>query len=103
MPKPPHPRFSPSDDLLDARPVATLDLHGQSVAQATAAVQTFLQSWQRRAPGGVVHVITGKGRRSATGPALRPAVARFLKSSATTLVRDWTRDTDEGGFLVRLG
>jgi DNA-nicking Smr family endonuclease len=97
-----NPRFSSSDDLLDARPVATLDLHGQSVAQATAAVKTFLQSWQRRAPGGVVHVITGKGRQSAAGPALRAAVARFLKTAAGTLVRDWARDSGEGGFLIRL-
>ena len=95
-------RFDSHDDLLDATPAATLDLHGQTVAEATAHVRSFLATWHRRAPGAVVHVITGKGRRSPDGPALLPAIRSFLKSAPATLVRDWARDVDEGGFLVRV-
>ena len=95
-------RFDSHDDLLDATTAATLDLHGQTVAEATAHVRSFLATWQRRAPGAVVHVITGKGRRSPNGPALLPAIRSFLKSAPATLVREWARDMDEGGFLVRL-
>ena len=89
-------------DLLDATPVATLDLHGRTVAEATAHVQSFLATWQRRAPGQVVHLITGKGRRSPNGPALLPAIRTWLRNAPRRLVRDWARDIDEGGFLVRL-
>ena len=90
------------DPLLDARPDATLDLHGMSVQEAERAVRSFVQLWRTRRPGAVLHVITGKGRGSAGRAALRPAVRRLLREHLRGTVRDWTLDPDEGGFLVLL-
>ncbi len=96
------PRFDSRDDLLDGAG-ATLDLHGAGAAEARAAVRAFVAAQARRAPGSVLHVITGKGRGSAHGPVLRPAVAAELKGPACApLVADWARDADDGGFKVRL-
>lgn len=97
-----HPRFDPSDDLFDTGPAADLDLHGHSVDEAARALTAFLKTWQSRAPGAVVHVITGKGRNSPNGSALKPLVTRLLKTELRSLVREWARDIDEGGFFVRL-
>jgi DNA-nicking Smr family endonuclease len=82
--------------------VATLDLHGFRAAEVEQAVGNFLSTWQRRAPGGVVHVITGRGRGSGGRPVLRPAVRRFLESAGQAVVREWIPDVDAGGYLVRL-
>jgi hypothetical protein len=96
------PRFDSRDDLLDGSG-ATLDLHGAGVAEARASVRAFIASQARHARGGVVHIITGKGRGSANGPALRPAIAAELRGPACApLIADWARDTDDGGFKVRL-
>jgi DNA-nicking Smr family endonuclease len=91
-----------TDPLLDARPDATLDLHGMSVAEGTRAVRSFLALWRSRRTGAVLHVITGKGRGSASRPALRPAVRTLLRGELRSAIRDWTVDADEGGFLVRM-
>jgi DNA-nicking Smr family endonuclease len=90
------------DPLLDARPDATLDLHGMSVQEAERAVRSFVELWRARRSGAVLHVITGKGRGSAGRPALRPAVRRLLREHLRGTVRDWTLDADDGGFLVLL-
>jgi len=87
--------------VLDARPVATLDLHGFTKAEAEPALRTFLTDWQRRAPGQVVHVITGKGRGSPGRPVLRGLVPRLVKGPLASLVAEWSKDLDEGGFLLR--
>jgi len=92
----------PRDPLLDARPDATLDLHGMPVIEAERAVRSFVQLWRSRRSGAVLHVITGKGRGSAGRPALRPAIRRLLREELRDVVRDWTRDTDDGGFLVQV-
>jgi DNA-nicking Smr family endonuclease len=92
-----------ADPLLDARPDATLDLHGMSVAQGTLAVRSFVALWRSRRTGAVLHVITGRGRGSAGRPALRPAVRGLLRGELREVVRDWTIDVDEGGFLIRVG
>jgi DNA-nicking Smr family endonuclease len=90
------------DPLLDARPDATLDLHGMSVAEGVRAVRSFVALWRGRRSGAVLHVITGKGRGSAGRPALRPAVRSLLRGALREAVRDWALDADEGGFLLRL-
>ena len=96
------PRFDSRDALLDGAG-ATLDLHGAGAAEARAAVRAFLRDQARRAPGGVVHVITGKGRGSASGAVLRPLVAAELRGpECAPLVADWARDANDGGFKVRL-
>jgi DNA-nicking Smr family endonuclease len=99
--RPRQPRYDSADTLLDG-PATTLDLHGDTVAAARTRVAQFLAATARAHPGSLVHVITGKGRGSAAGPKLRPMVAALLKGEFAPLVRDWARDTDEGGFRVRL-
>jgi len=96
------PQFDSRDDLLDGSG-ATLDLHGAGAAEARVAVRAFIATQARNARGSVVHIITGKGRGSAHGAVLRPAIAAELRGPAcASLIADWARDTDDGGFKVRL-
>ena len=88
--------------LLVARVAATLDLHGRTASEAREAVRSFLSLSARRWPGSVVHIITGKGNRSAGRPVLRGAVAGMLRGELAPRVADWAKDIDEGGFLIRL-
>jgi DNA-nicking Smr family endonuclease len=96
------PRFDATDSLLDAKPVAVLDLHGYSASEAVEVVRGFLATWASRAHGGVVHVITGKGRGSGGRPVLKPKVATLLRTELRHLVADWDRDADDAGYVVRL-
>jgi hypothetical protein len=96
------PEFGAADPLLDARPRATLDLHGDTAAQAERRVHDFLATQARLAPGAVVHVITGRGRGSPGRPVLPGAVKRVLRGSAARFVADYDRDLDDGGYMVRL-
>ena len=103
MPRPPtrQPRFDSSDALLDGA-AATLDLHGDTVAAAKARAAQFIAAKARTAPGSLLHIITGKGKGSAEGARLRPAVAGLLKGECAPLIKEWDRDVDYGGFRVRL-
>lgn len=96
------PRFDPRDPLLDAPVYAALDLHGRTAEEARELVRSFVETAARRAPGAVVHVITGKGRGSRERPVLRGAVAALLRGALAPRIADWSRDVDEGGFLVRV-
>ena len=96
------PRFDPRDPLLDAPVHATLDLHGHTADEARGLVRSFVESLARRAPGAVVHVITGRGRGSPGRPVLRGAVSALLRGELAARIADWSRDVDDGGFLVRL-
>ncbi len=96
------PRFDTSDAFLDAKPVAVLDLHGYSASEAVEVVRGFLASWSPRAHGGVVHIITGKGRGSGGRPVLKPKVATLLRTEVRHLVADWDRDANDAGYIVRL-
>ncbi len=96
------PVFDSSDPLLDALVDAELDLHGYSATEAPSAVQTFLQTWQRRKSGAVVQVITGKGKGSANGPVLRGLVKNLLQGELRAIVGKWGLDDGEGGYRVRL-
>jgi len=62
----------------------------------------LVESAARRGPGAVVHIITGKGKGSAGRPVLCGAVAALLRGELAPRVADWSRDVDEGGFLVRV-
>ena len=100
--RPRQPQFDSRDSLLDG-PALTLDLHGETSHAARTRVAQFLAATARAHPGSLVHVVTGRGRGSgAAGPKLRPMVATLLKGECAPLVRDWARDTDEGGFRIRL-
>ena len=89
-------------DLLDATPVATLDLHGDTALDAERRVKDFVTTHSRISPGEVVHIITGRGRGSEGTPVLPGAVRRALTSEVRRFVDEYDRDLDEAGFLVRL-
>ena len=97
-----HPAFDARDPLLDARADAELDLHGLGAIEARAAVRAFLESWRRRKAGAVVHLITGKGKGSASGPVLRGLVKTLLQGELRALVAEWGLDDGEGGYRVRV-
>ncbi|MGW8265432.1 MAG: Smr/MutS family protein [Longimicrobiales bacterium] len=97
-----HPEFGFSGDLLDATPVATLDLHGDTALEAERRVRDFILTQSRIAAGQVVHIITGRGRGSRGGPVLPGAVRKVLAGEVSRFVQEFDRDLDEGGFLVRL-
>jgi len=81
-------------------PAESLDLHGDTVAQARARVQFFLARCARVHRGGVVRVITGRGLNSAAGARLRDAVGRLLEDSGFVARAELT--TDRGGYMIRL-
>jgi DNA-nicking Smr family endonuclease len=97
-----HPAFDASDPLLDAAVDGELDLHGFNAIEAPSAVRRFLETWQRRKPGALVHIITGKGRGSANGPVLRGLVKGLLRGELRGMVAEWQLDDAEGGYRVRL-
>ena len=84
------------------RLVATLDLHGFRASEIPLALETFLTSWRRRAKGGVVHIITGKGKGSPGRPVLRPRVRRLLTEDYDDRIDWFEQDDSGGGFLVKL-
>lgn len=90
------------DPLLDARPRATLDLHGDTALQAERRVRDFIVAHAQISRGQVLHVITGKGRGSGGRPVLPAAVRRVLSGDVARFVAEWDRDLDEAGFLIRL-
>jgi len=94
--------LSQPDPLFDAAPDGVFDLHGMRVAEAVPAVRGFIALWRARHPGALLHVITGKGRGSRGRPALRPAIGRLLREELRGDVREWARDVDDGGFVIRI-
>ena len=97
-----HPRFDGGDDLHSAPLAGRVDLHGLSADQAEGIVRNFIDTWRRRQPGAVVLIITGKGKGSADGPVLRPAIQTLLKTRLSGFVAEWTLDDSEGAFRVRV-
>ena len=87
---------------MDAEPFRTLDLHGATRAEASAKVEDFLATWQRKASGAVVHVITGRGVGSDETPILRGFVEGMLRKQLAVYVSEWELDVDGGGYLIRL-
>lgn len=96
------PAFDSRDPLQDGRADAELDLHGFTANEAPPAVRSFLETWQRRKAGAIVHIITGRGKGSPAGPVLRGVVAGVLKSAPGSLVAEWAPDDAAGGFRVRV-
>ena len=97
-----HPEFGFFGDLLDAPPVATLDLHGDTAMEAERRVKDFILTQSRIAGGQVVHVITGRGRGSRGRPVLPGVVRKVLEGDVSRFVQEFDRDLDEAGFMVRL-
>jgi DNA-nicking Smr family endonuclease len=97
-----HPRFDAHDDLLDGRVDGELDLHGYGAIETPSAVRAFLDSWRRRKPGAIVHIITGKGKGSANGPVLRGLVKTLLQGELRSMVARSSLDDSEGGYKVQV-
>jgi len=89
-------------DLLDANPVATLDLHGDTALEAERRVRDFILTQSRIAKGQVVHIITGRGMGSRGRPVLPGVVRKVLSGDMARFAQEFDRDLDEAGFLVRL-
>jgi DNA-nicking Smr family endonuclease len=90
-------------DWTDKPPGATFDLHGQSVVEAAANAERFLRAQARARPGGVVRLITGRGRAGGGAP-IRTRVRTLLRlfREQGVVVRDYELEATEGSFLVRL-
>lgn len=84
-------------------PGAIFDLHGQSVLEAVANAERFLQAQARARPGAVVRLITGRGRSGGRAP-IRTRVRTLLRrlKEDGRLVRAYELEDGEGSFLVRL-
>jgi len=90
-------------DWTDRTADATFDLHGQAVNEAAQNAERFLRAQARVRPGGVVRLITGRGRAGRGAP-IRTRVRTLLRTlrEGQSVVRDYVLEDSEGSFLVRL-
>lgn len=90
-------------DWTDRRADAHYDLHGQSVAEAALNAERFLRAQARARPGGVVRLVTGRGRSGGRAP-IRTRIRTLLRGMRDDggVVRDYTLEDGEGSYLVRL-
>jgi DNA-nicking Smr family endonuclease len=98
------PRVSPDDvrTLHGTLPDETVDLHGLDAIAAEARVRGLVERWTRGGRGGVVRIITGKGRRSEGAPVLRMRVQKLLDDELRHAVEEWVLESAGGSFLVRV-
>ena len=96
-------RISTMLDWTDRTPDATFDLHGQSVVEAVANAERFLRAQAKARPGGIVRLITGRGRGGGGAP-IRTRVRGLLRTlkESGSVVRDYTLEETEGSYLARL-
>jgi DNA-nicking Smr family endonuclease len=87
----------------DRAPDATFDLHGQSVLEAVANAERFLRVQAKARRGGTVRLITGRGSGGGGAP-IRSRVRGLLRTlkESGSVVRDYTLESTEGSYLVRL-
>jgi len=90
-------------DWTERPPDATYDLHGQTVVEAVGNAERFLKVQARVRQGGVVRLITGRGRIGGGAP-IRTRVRTLLRNlrQREEAVRDYVLEDSEGSFLVRL-
>ena len=90
-------------DWTDRSPDATFDLHGQSVAEAVTNAERFLRAQAKARRGGIVRLITGRGR-SGGGAPIRTRIRGLLRAlkESGTVVRDFVLEETDGSYLVRL-
>ena len=84
-------------------PEATFDLHGQTVLDAVTNAELFLRAQAKARRGGVVRLITGRGRAGGPAP-IRSRVRTLLRRLKATddVVHDYLLEETEGSYLVRL-
>ncbi len=98
----PAPEVTGVARLLGEMPVATLDLHGYTGAQARARVRDFLTTHSRISARSVVHVITGKGIGSEGASVLWGLVRDMLDDEVAGHVDEYAGMLGGGGWVVRL-
>ena len=98
----PPPQVTGIASLLSETPVATLDLHGHTVAQARPRVRDFLTTHARISSGSVVHLITGKGAGSDGEAVLLRLVRDMLDDEAADHVDEYAGVLGGGGWVVRV-
>ena len=96
------PKLIDPFDPLDGEPQDQLDLHGFTATEAEARLVSFLASANRKHPGCLVRVITGKGNHSAAGPVLKGRVRTWLAAGRLGSVAKWGLDDADGAYLLRL-
>jgi DNA-nicking Smr family endonuclease len=89
-------------DPLDGTPSDTFDLHGYRASEAAVAFEHYLAQCRQRSPGALLHIITGKGLNSPRGPVLKSVIRKAIKTDEGRRIAAWSKDDDDGGFLVRL-
>ncbi len=90
-------------DWTHRAPDATFDLHGQSVLEAAGNAERFLRAQAKARPGGIVRLITGRGRGGRGAP-IRSRVRTLLRTlkESERVVRDYELEDSDGSYLVRL-
>jgi DNA-nicking Smr family endonuclease len=90
-------------DWTDRQPDAVFDLHGQTVVEAATNADRFLRAQARARPGGVVRLITGRGRAGSGAP-IRTRIRGLLRAlkESGAVVRDYILEDTDGSYLVRL-
>ena len=90
-------------DWTDRRSEADLDLHGRTVLEAVANAERFVRAQGKARPGGVIRIVTGRGRGGGGAP-IRTRVRTLLRGMRDqgVGVRDFVLEDSEGSFLVRL-
>jgi len=88
--------------LLSEMPIAELDLHGFSRAQARLRVRDFIMTYSRISSGGVVHIVTGRGKHSGGDAVLKSLVQDMLHDDVADLVQEQAGLHGGGGWVVRL-
>jgi len=90
-------------DWTERAPDAVFDLHGQSVLEARSNAERFLRAQAKARPGGVVRIVTGRGRGGSGAP-IRTRVRGLLRAQREPggVVADYFLEDGEGSFLIRL-
>ena len=90
-------------DWTERSPDATFDLHGQTVLEAVSNAERFLRTQAKARPGGIVRLITGRGRSGAGSP-IRTRIRGLLRGlkDSGLVVHDYLLEDTDGSYLVRL-
>ena len=90
-------------DWTDRSADATFDLHGQTVVEALLNAERFLRAQAKARRGGIVRLITGRGRGGGGAP-IRTRIRGLLRTlkESGTVVRDYVLEESEGSYLIRL-
>lgn len=90
-------------DWTDRSADATFDLHGQTVVEALLNAERFLRAQAKARRGGIVRLITGRGRAGGGAP-IRTRIRGLLRTlkESGTVVRDYVLEESEGSYLIRL-